>query len=146
MEGRCPGSPLPAVPLCAARARRSCGRQARASDILAAMALPARRWVVTWFALVVAAWTVLALLSGVETGLLYLAPALLLCAPLLFGRYVGEEQLAELARRSPRCTARRASRLPVPRSHVRLMQRGGRLVASSLAKRPPPQATALLTA
>jgi hypothetical protein len=29
---------------------------------------------------------------------------------------------------------------------VRLMQRGGRLVASSLAKRPPPPATALLTA
>ena len=106
------------------------------------MALPGRRSVVMWFALVVAAWTAFALLSGVETGLLYLAPALLLCAPLLFGRYVGEEQLAELAKRSPRCTARRASWLPVPRSHVRLMQRGGRLVASSLAKRPPPSATA----
>jgi hypothetical protein len=106
------------------------------------MALSGRRSVVVWFALVVAAWTVFALLSGVETGLLYLAPALLLCAPLLFGRYVGEEQLAELAKRSPRCAARRASRLPVPRSHVRLMQRGGRLVASSLAKRPPPPATA----
>ena len=110
------------------------------------MAFPGRRSVVMWFALLVAAWTVFALLSGVETGLLYLAPALLLCAPLLFGRYVGEEQLAELANRSPRCAARRASRLPVPRSHVRLMQRGGRLVASSLAKRPPPPATALLTA
>jgi hypothetical protein len=110
------------------------------------MALPGRRLVVAWFALVVAAWTVFALLSGAETGLLYLAPALLLCAPLLFGHYVGEEQLAELAKRSPHCTARRASRLPVPRSHVRLMQRGGRLVASSLAKRPPPPATAFLTA
>jgi hypothetical protein len=110
------------------------------------MALPGRRAVVMWFALVVAAWTAFALLSGVETGLLYLAPALLLCAPLLFGRYVGEEQLAELAKRSPRCAARRASRLPVPRSHVRLMQRGGRLVACSLAKRPPPPAPAFLTA
>jgi hypothetical protein len=110
------------------------------------MALPGRRMVVVWFALLVAAWTVFAVLSGVETGLLYLAPALLLCAPLISGRYVGEEQLAELAKRSPRRTARRASRLPVPRSHVRLMQRGGRLVASSLAKRPPPRATAFLTA
>ena len=110
------------------------------------MALPGRRLVVLWFALLVAAWTVVALHSGAETGLPYLAPALLLCAPLIFGRYVGEEQLAELAKRSPRCIVRRASRLPVPRSHVRLMQRGGRLVASSLAKRPPPPAAAFLTA
>jgi hypothetical protein len=110
------------------------------------MALPRRRLVVVWFAVLVAAWTALALLSGADTGLLYLAPALLLCAPLMFGRYVGEEQLAELAKRSPRSPARRASRLPVPRSHVRLMQRGGRLVASSLAKRPPPPATAFLIA
>ena len=70
--------------------------RASASDILAAMALPGRRSAVVWFALVVAAWTVFALLSGVETGLLYLAPALLLCVPLLFGRYVGEEQLAQV--------------------------------------------------
>jgi hypothetical protein len=106
------------------------------------MALRGRRLVVAWFALAVTAWTVFALLSGVETGLLYLAPALLLCAPLIFGRYVGEAQLAELANRSPRCTARRSAHLPLPRSHVRLMQRGGRLVASSLAKRPPPPAAA----
>jgi hypothetical protein len=117
-----------------------------ASGILAAMALPGRRLAVSWFALLVAAWTVVALHSGAETGLPYLAPALLLCVPLLFGRYVGEEQLAELAKRAPRCPARRASRLAAPRSHVRLMQRGGRLVASSLAKRPPPPAAALLTA
>ena len=110
------------------------------------MALPRRRLVVVWFAVLVAAWTALALLSGADTGLLYLAPALLLSAPLILGRYVGEEQLAGLAKRSPRCPARRASRLPIPRSHVRLMQRGGRLVASSLAKRPPPRATAFLIA
>jgi hypothetical protein len=116
------------------------------SDILPPMVLAGRRLVVVWFALLVAAWTAFALFSGAETGLLYLAPALLLCAPLIFGRYVGEEQLAELANRSPRRPARRVSRLAVPRSHVRLMQRGGRLVASSLAKRPPPPATAFLTA
>jgi len=110
------------------------------------MALAGRRSVVLWFALLVAAWTVIALHSGADTGLLYLAPALLLCAPLIFGRYVGEEQLAGLANRSPRCPARRAARLAVPRSHVRLMQRGGHLVASSLAKRPPPRAAAFLIA
>ena len=109
------------------------------------MVLPGRRSVVVWFALPVAAWTVFALLSGVDTGLLYLAPALLLCAPLIFGRYLGEEQLAELAKRAPRSPARDVARLSVPRSHVRLMQRGGRLVASSLAKRPPPRAAAFLT-
>jgi hypothetical protein len=109
------------------------------------MVLPGRRLVVAWFALLVAAWTVSALLSGVDTGLLYLAPALLLCAPLIVGRYLGEGQLAELAKRSPRAPARRAARLAVPRSHVRLMQRGGRLVASSLAKRPPPPAMTFLT-
>jgi hypothetical protein len=108
------------------------------------MALPRRRLVVLWFGLLVAAWIVLAVLSGADTGLLYLAPALLLCAPLTVGHYVGEEHLAELAKRSPRRRARVASRLPVPRSHVRLMQRGGRLVASSLAKRPPPATVALL--
>jgi hypothetical protein len=110
------------------------------------MALPGRRSVVVWFALLVAAWTVVALLSGVDTGLLELAPALLLCAPLIFGRYLGEQQLAGLAGRSPRCAVRRAARLPIPLSHVRLMQRGGRLVASSLAKRPPPPAPAIITA
>jgi len=110
------------------------------------MPLARRQRVVLWFALVVAAWTVLAVLSGADTGLLYVAPALLLCAPLTVGRYVGEEQLVELAQRSRRRHGRGAFRLPVPLSHVRLMQRGGRLVASSLAKRPPPPATALLTA
>jgi hypothetical protein len=110
------------------------------------MALPRRRLVLLWFALLVAAWIVLAVSSGADTGLLYLAPALLLCGPLILGRYVGEEQLAELAQRSPRCPARRASMLPVPRSRVRPMQRGGRLVASSLAKRPPPLAAAFLIA
>ena len=104
------------------------------------------RLVLLSLALLVAAWMVAETLTGSHTGLLYLAPALTLAVPLILGRYVGEEQLAGLAKRSPRSPARRASRLPVPRSHVRLMQRGGRLVASSRAKRPPPRATAFLIA
>ena len=110
------------------------------------MVPPGRRLALLSFAMVVAAWVVLQELTGVELGLLYLAPALLLIAPLAMGFYVGENQLADLADRSPRRPARRAGQLPLPRSYVRVMQRGGRLVAASLAKRPPPVNAALLTA
>ena len=96
--------------------------------------------------MVVAAWMALEALTGVELGLSYLAPALLLCAPLAMGFYVGKNQLAELADRSPHRPARRTGGLPLPRSYVRVMQRGGRLVAASLAKRPPPVNIALVTA
>jgi hypothetical protein len=107
---------------------------------------PGRRLALLLFAMVVAAWMVLQALTGVELGLSYLAPALVLCAPLALGWYVGENQLAELADRSPRCPARRFCALPLPRSYVRVMQRGGRLVAASLAKRPPPVNAAFVTA
>lgn len=65
--------------------RRS-ARATRGSDILTPMAPPRRPLVLLWFAVLVAAWVVLAASSGTETGLLYLAPALLLCAPLILGR------------------------------------------------------------
>jgi hypothetical protein len=97
-----------------------------------------RRIAVSSFALLVAAWALLERLTGVETGLLYVAPALVLCAPLFCGRYVGERQLAGLAGRSAAPAIPRPAPQPMPRSHVRLMQRGGRLVACALAKRPPP--------
>jgi hypothetical protein len=110
------------------------------------MAPPRRRLLLLSFATVVVAWMVLEALTGVEMGLLYLAPALVLGAPLVVGRYVGEEQLAELADRSATLPARRAAQLPLPRGYVRLMQRGGRLVAASLAKRPPPANALFVTA
>src|SRR5216110_1148172 len=73
------------------------GRQpAGGSAFLAGWRRLAGGWWGLWFALLVAAWTVLAVHGGPDTGLLYLAPALLLCAPLIVGRYIGEEQLAEL--------------------------------------------------
>jgi hypothetical protein len=78
-------------------------------------------------------------LVGVHGDVLLAVPALLFALPLLAGRYVGEERLARLAaafvttRRRPagslRTTARRRM-LAVPR--------GGRLIAASLAVRPPP--------
>jgi hypothetical protein len=103
------------------------------------------RIVLLAFTLVVAAWMVAQALTGTETGLLYLAPALVLALPLVLGRYVGEEQLAVLAGTSRPRDARLRARISKPRDHVRLMHRGGRLVASGMAKRPPPT-QALLTA
>ena len=72
------------------------------------------RLVLLSFALLVAAWMVAETLTGMQTGLLYLAPALVLALPLILGRYVGEEQLAGLAgrARTPPAPARVADRRP----------------------------------
>jgi hypothetical protein len=100
---------------------------------------PRRDRIVLWaFTLVVAAWMVAQALTGTETGLLYLAPALVLALPLVLGRYLGEEQLAVLAGTSRARGARVRARISTPRGYVRVMHRGGRLVASAMAKRPPP--------
>ena len=89
------------------------------------------------FALAVLAWIGAELLSGGSAGLLYAAPALLLALPLAHGRYVAEDRLAGLAARTR--VHRRAPRaLHAPRSRVQPMERGGRLVARAMAKRPPP--------
>lgn len=94
---------------------------------------------VPWtFALVVAAWMVAEALTGFQSGLLYLAPALVLALPLVLGRYVGEDQLAALAGRAAPPPCRRVARVARLRGRARAMQRGGRLVASGMAKRPPP--------
>jgi len=95
--------------------------------------------------LLVAGWALLVAVGAIqETGLLCLAPALLLCVPLLLGRYVGEERLATLARRAPARRRRRLAPAARPLARVPLMLRGGRLVAASLAKRPPPAVGAVL--
>jgi UPF0716 family protein affecting phage T7 exclusion len=79
---------------------------------------------------------------GLATGMLFLAPALLLLAALLRGHYVGEATIARLvARRRPRCRAGRAGSRYLPRARraaVLAVPRGGSLVAWSLAVRPPP--------
>jgi hypothetical protein len=56
-------------------------------------------------------------------------------APLFAGRYVGEKQLVAVGRTAGHDRPRPVA---MPRGHVRVMERGGRLVASALAKRPPP--------
>ncbi len=101
---------------------------------------PRRDRIVLWaFALLVLAWMV-----ADATGLLYLAPALVLALPLILGRFPGEDKLAGLAGASRAPIARAAASISAPRSYVRVMQRGGRLVASALAKRPPPRPARLL--
>ena len=83
-------------------------------------------------------------LLGVHSDVLLAAPVLVFALPLLAGRFVGEEQLARLAeafsiaRRRPAGTiASRARRAPRP------LPRGGRLIATALAVRPPPQPAGL---
>jgi hypothetical protein len=77
-------------------------------------------------------------------GLLFLAPALLLVLPLLARRYPGERSLLRLAgrRRAPSAQRRRVQR-PPRRPARRVLPRGGALIASSLAVRPPPHASLL---
>ncbi len=71
--------------------------------------------------------------------LLYAAP-LLLALPLLMGRYVGEELISRRARavRTRRQAPPRLSVPAVARRALLSVPRGGRLIADSLAVRPPP--------
>ena len=101
---------------------------------------PARRIRIALLAAALVAFPVILVVPGMETGVLILSPAIVLLASLLSGHYVGEESLhrltAAVRRRLPR--RERAVRTPLPRRPRALMPRGGRLVATSLAVRPPP--------
>lgn len=82
----------------------------------------------------------LATLAGHADLLPYAAPLFLLAVPLLAGRYVGEERLERL-RSGLRRTPLRAPLAETPPAARRLraaLPRGGRLIAHSLAERPPP--------
>jgi hypothetical protein len=95
-------------------------------------------------AMLVLAWLLIRGLSGpVAQALVYLSPALLLLGFLSVRRYPGERALLRAmpsATSSSKITHRgRARREP---ARV-LLPRGGRLIASSLAVRPPPGPAAL---
>jgi hypothetical protein len=84
-------------------------------------------------------WALALALAGSTDVLLFLAPALLVAAPLLAGRYVGEELIAKLVAkrfRKPRRAFAPAAR--TPRAPASWLPRGTRLIAFSLAERPPP--------
>ena len=85
-------------------------------------------------------WALALALSGSTDTLLFLAPALLIVAPLIAGRYPGEELIAKLAAKRSRRPRRSAvAPVPVPRPPVAWSPRGTRLLAFSRAERPPPQ-------
>jgi hypothetical protein len=85
--------------------------------------------------------------GALAPALLYAAPLLIVALPLIAGRYVGEERIARLVRtvqrRRRRCPVGRMSPPAGTRRALRAVPRGGRLIASSLAVRPPPAAPAL---
>lgn len=89
------------------------------------------------FALVVA---LLATVGGVDSGLLHLAPAMVLFLPLLGGRYVGEERLHALAAALKPLVRRPARVLSsrLPRAPRTVAVRGGLLVATGRGLRGPP--------
>lgn len=74
-------------------------------------------------------------------ALLYAAPLLIVALPLIAGRYVGEERIVALARGGERMLRGAPARISAPaaaRRAMRSVPRGGRLIAHSLAVRPPP--------
>ena len=75
--------------------------------------------------------------AGAGEGMLFVAPALVLALPLLAGRYVGAERLVRIAQ-TPRERRARPTASSARRSFLLVRPRGGLLIASSLAVRPPP--------
>lgn len=91
-------------------------------------------------------WIAALALTGSTEALLFLAPALLIAIPLLGGIYVGEELVARVAASRARPRRRRAA---MPALRLRPAStwrpRGARLIAFSLATRPPPALTPTLS-
>jgi hypothetical protein len=86
----------------------------------------------------------IAMVCGLHSNVLLAVPVLLVALPLVAGWYVGEERLARLAAAFVGARRRAAPSVPTTarRSPLRL-PRGGRLIAASLAVRPPPPARTL---
>jgi hypothetical protein len=84
-------------------------------------------------------WALALALAGSTDVLLFLAPALLVAAPLLadpLGGELGDQLLADVAARERRRASASATR--APRAPASWLPRGTRLIAFSLAERPPP--------
>ena len=85
-------------------------------------------------------------LVGVHSDVLLAMPVLVLALPLLGGRYVGEDHILRLAAAFVAVRRRPAPALVPSTGRARhRLPRGGRLLAFSLAVRPPP-APACMTA
>jgi len=92
--------------------------------------------VVIGVAVMVALWIAGLEVGGLDTGMLFLAPAFVLLLPLLAGRCRGERVLEPFVRPLRRVVA--AAR-HVARPRARRAPRGGLLVGCSLAGRAPPR-------
>ncbi len=88
-------------------------------------------------ALMAALWIAGLRVGGLDTGLMFLAPAFLLLVPLLAGRYPGERRL--VGRQRPLRRVVRVAWARRPRRRAVLVPRGGLLVGCSLAGRAPPR-------
>jgi len=86
----------------------------------------------------------LSLSGGMVDALAYLLPALLLLLAVAARRYPGERALLALLERRQRRRRDSDSVVCVSRPRA-LLPRGGRLIASSLAVRPPPASRAALS-
>jgi hypothetical protein len=81
--------------------------------------------------------------SGASDALLYLAPALLIAVPLIGGRYLGESLVIKLAARGRRTRRRPTPARALPKAPAIWLPRGTRLIAFSMAERPPPPPVSL---
>lgn len=84
-----------------------------------------------------------AALLGLEQYLAFATPVLVLAFPLVAGRYLGEARLTRLVARQRGRVSSRPRSAGIPSLHRRERVgpiRGGRLIAASLAVRPPPVA------
>ncbi|MEA2155904.1 MAG: hypothetical protein QOE11_2044 [Solirubrobacteraceae bacterium] len=81
----------------------------------------------------------IALLVGGHSDVLLAVPVLVFALPLMAGRYFGEERLARIAAAFVSARERAAPSLAMTaRRAAHPLPRGGHLIASSLAVRPPP--------
>jgi hypothetical protein len=92
------------------------------------------------FLVATAAWSIGLALLGSTTGVLFCVPAVLLAIPLAFHRFLGEKLLGAARERFAPPRPRAPRTLPIPSAARRfvVLPRSGRLIAASLANRPPP--------
>jgi hypothetical protein len=99
-----------------------------------------RRVAICVLSLALAGWLFLAgVVDGLDTGLLFLAPAFLMLAPLVAGRYVGERRIAKWAASRPVRQMRPLSIVRPTGEWDAVLGSAGLLLARRLAGRAPPQ-------